>query len=210
MYYPSKYNFLWYTSRTLFHLENEFQQDMYQSVSFRKLEDVFEEAYSYLKETFETTVTDFLLANQKKGEQEAYFCDFLGADDTNILGMKEPTNDDCLFTTAQAINILVSTWTVHNKTTGYLNWKSTVPKQVVQLMTDSVNWLRENALDKNKKFKAMNAFFSGSVKGFTDLPFLYPTTVSQYLNGTDMDPNLIPDADFSKIIWGMKGKLKLG
>lgn len=170
---------------------------------------MFEEAYSYLKEAFETTVTDFLLANQKRGDQDAYFCDFLGADDTNIFGKKEPSNDDCLFTTAQAVNILVSTWTVHNKTSGYLNWKPTVPKEVVQLMTESVNWLKENALDKNNKFKAMNAFFSGSVKGFNDLPFVYPTTVSQYLNGTDMDPSLIPEADFSQIIWGIQGNFRL-
>ena len=137
---------------------------------------------------------------------DTYFCDFLGADDTNYLGMKEPSNDDCLFTTAQAVNILISTWTVQVKPAGYLIWKPAVPDNVIQLLHSSVNWLQSNALDKNKKFKPMNAFFSGSVKGFTDLPFMYPTTVSQYLNGTDMNPDLIPQDDFHQIIWGIKGK----
>ena len=67
VYYPSRYNFLWYTSRTLFLLGNELKLDSdNQSVIFKQLSELFQEVHSDLRTTFETTVTEFLLANQKK------------------------------------------------------------------------------------------------------------------------------------------------
>lgn len=36
----------------------------------------------------------------------------------------------------------------------------------------------------------MNSFFSGSVKGFTSLPFFYPSNYGLYINnGTTIDPS---------------------
>ena len=35
----------------------------------------------------------------------------------------------------------------------------------------------------------MNAFFSGSVKLFTSMPFFFPANVHKTTNGTDFDPN---------------------
>ena len=54
-------------------------------------------------------------------------------------------------------------------------------------MQTSVNWLQANIL-KNK-YKKQNAFFSGSVKGYTDLPFWYPANYLKMLNGSDIDRN---------------------
>lgn len=169
------------------------------------MKEIFIEAKSYLNETFEHVVTDFLLENQikTKSEDEVYFCDFIGQDDTNILGHKEPTDDDCLFTTAQAINILVATWTVHHKNSNKLEWKTTTPKYVEILMSQSTKWLQKNVL--NSKLKAMNAFFSGSVKGTTSLPFYYPVNIIQYVNGTYPNPDKVPQKDFSMLINGVKG-----
>lgn len=219
VYYPSRYNFLWYTSRTLFLLDTEFEKyDQMTKLNdpknkeylkhFRALEDIFNEARSYLNETFQNTVTQYLLANRKDGEteNETYFCDFLGADDTNILGQKKPSNDDCLFSTAQAVNILLATWTTHSKVSNKLVWKANVSQQVTEMLDHSVNWLKRNAL--GDKFKPMNVFFSGSVKTFNTLPFLFPTTITQYLNGTNASPNDIPNSDFEKIILGVEGSIE--
>lgn len=213
MYYPSRYNFLWYTSRTLFLLENEFQEfnkldskkDTKHQNNFASLKEIFAIAKSYLKETFENSVTEFLFQKQIKSESnnEVYFCDFLGQGDKNILGKPEASNDDCLFTTAQSINILIATWTVFNKDEGKLVWKINAPRQVVELMISSVNWLKKNAL--GHKFKPMNAFFSGSVKGSSSLPFYYPTNVAQYLNGTSVDPKNLPGKDLEIILNGVQG-----
>ena len=53
-------------------------------------------------------------------------------------------------------------------------------------MATSVEWLQANIL-KNK-YKKLNAFFSGSVKGFSDEPYWYPANYLKLLNGSDIDP----------------------
>ena len=95
VYYPSKYNFLWYSSRSLFLIENELQKlDPANGVddepflkNLKRLEDVLSEARDYLKSVFEKDVTDFLLnaaVNESSGS--TYFRDFLGLNDTNVFG----------------------------------------------------------------------------------------------------------------------------
>ena len=36
----------------------------------------------------------------------------------------------------------------------------------------------------------MNAFFSGSVKLYTSMPFYFPANIHKHPNGTDFDPNV--------------------
>ena len=88
--------------------------------------------------------------------------------------------------------------------------KKNTSNEVVSLIKGCAAWLRQNSLQG--KFKPLNgilswllfyeisiisivfqlkAFFSGSVKGFTSLPFWYPTNLVQYLNGTYIDPDKI-------------------
>ncbi len=219
VYYPSKYNFLWYTSRTLFLLENEFQsfeqlaklnkpEDRRYLEHFSSMYHIFDQARSYLNGTFQGAVTDFLVDNQIKSESsddEVYFCDFLGRDDKDAFGRKEPSKDDCLFTTAQSVNILIATWSVHQKKSGQLLLRANTPKKVVDLITQSVNWLKRNVL--NRRMKAMNAFFSGSVKGYTSLPFWYPVNFIQFLNGTDVPiSTVVPTGETGQLINVVKGK----
>lgn len=75
------------------------------------------------------------------------------------------------FSTAQAINILIATWTIQDFHTKNLLWKSSTPSEVKSLTVSSVNWLQENIF-KNR-YKKLNAFFSGSVKGVSDVPYWY-------------------------------------
>ncbi len=221
VYYPSKYNFLWYTSRTLFFLENEFQnyenlaklnkpKDQIFLKHFSSMYQVLDQAKSYLNVTFQGVVTNFLIDNQIKSElssDEVYFCDFLGRDDTDIIGIKRPSKDDCLFTTAQALNILIATWSVHQKNTSQLVLRKDTPRKIIDLMELSVNWLKRNVLQN--KIKAMNAFFSGSVKGYTSLPFWYPVNFLQFLNGTEIPDSTVQLKDNAEIINAVKGNLKL-
>jgi len=55
--------------------------------------------------------------------------------------------------------------------------------------------------------KAMNAFFSGSVKGYTSLPFWYPVNFIQFLNGTDVPiSTVVPTGETGQLINVVKGK----
>lgn len=110
-----------------------------------------------------------------------------------------------MFSTAQAINILIATWTYQRPDTKALNWKSNTPDNVKELVQSSVNWLQDNVL--GKKFKAFNAFFSGSVKGLTSLPFWYPTNFVQFLNGTYVDPSQVSISELGDLINGVQGSI---
>jgi hypothetical protein len=225
VYYPSTYNFLWYASRTLFLLETETQNYMYlmkqnnlinnaenaEKIAFirqfRALKPIFEEAKSYLLDAFETTTTLNLL-NWKRNDSnpnEMYFCDFLGMNDTDILGKHHESKDDCVFSTAQAINILIATWTYQDPQSKSLIFKSNTPIEAKDLIEQSVNWLTSNIF--NRKYKKLNAFFSGSVKGFSSLPFWYPGSFLQYLNGTFVEEANVPMSDLESIIDGVIGSI---
>ena len=154
---------------------------------FNSLKDVLEEAKSYLQDAFQVVVSDLLIKSvirEESIDDEAYFCDFIGLNDTNILGKPTSTKCDCLFSTAQAINILISTWTYQEVDSKKLVWKASVPQSIPKLMDDNVNWLKRHVL--SNKYKAFNAFFSGSVKGLSSLPFWYPANFIQFLNGTNV------------------------
>lgn len=55
----------------------------------------------------------------------------------------------------------------------------------------------------------MNAFFSGSVKGYTDLPFWYPANYLKLINGTSIDPNDPSPSYLEESIIGVKGFIKV-
>ena len=197
VYYPSTYNFLWFTSRTLFLLENELD-----NVVDAKLKEILKEAKGYLTTTFENTVTQFLFKNARyENGNQAYYDDFLGLNDTNVFGKQSPTGEDRIFSTAQAINILIATWTYQNSTNKKLMWKSNVSENVKDLLKSAVNWLQLNAL--NSKLKPLNAFFSGSVKNSATLPYWYPSNFVQDLNGTFVDPSQVNN--FDTLIAGVSG-----
>lgn len=108
-----------------------------------------------------------------------------------------------MFSTSQAINILIATWTTQNPTKKTLTWKSDTPQKVKDLIATSSFWLSHNIL--GNKYKASNAFFSGSVKGVDDLPFWYPANFVEFLNGTKIDPETASTSDLGGIINGVSG-----
>ena len=160
----------------------------------RDLSDILQEAKYYLQVAFENEGTNDLFEKAVRvDDNNLYFRDFLGLNDTTIFGKPEQNNDDALFSTAQAINIIISTWTYQRPDTKTLKWKDNATQRVKDLLNSAVNWLKANIF--NTDLKVANAFFSGSVKGLSSLPFWYPANYNVYLvNGTSFDPNTLPQS----------------
>jgi hypothetical protein len=216
VYYPSTYNFLWYSSRTLFLINNEYLKleqtpaavDEHYRSHLAALKDVFAEAKSYLEEAFKTTATAFLFEKKLTPTPgHTYFRDFLGLNDTNVFGKPEANDEDALFSTAQAINILIATWTFQRADgSRQLSWKADTPANVKDLVDTSVNWLKEYVL--GSKYKPFNAFFSGSVKGLSTLPFWYPTNFDQFLNGSFVqNEDVLTRDELNYIVNGVQGSI---
>jgi hypothetical protein len=209
---------MWYASRTLFLINNEYERFLYLMKNgensdleflenFSSLKNILLEAKSYLEEAFENVATKYLFEwgiPLDSAHSVVYFRDFLGLNDTSLFGKHESNDDDALFSTAQAINVLISTWTYQKPTTKRLAWKNHTPQDVKRLVSASVKWLQENIF--NKKYKALNSFFSGSVKGLDSLPFWYPSNYIQFLNGTSVvDPASVSRSDLELVINGVSG-----
>ncbi|XP_078676657.1 uncharacterized protein LOC144913686 [Branchiostoma floridae x Branchiostoma belcheri] len=179
-YYPSLYNFLWYSSRTLFLLQSN--QDRLQHYP-----DCVRDVQQILTATFRDHVTPKLLARaQTDHGQETFFDDFLGDGDKDIFGRPKIHGEDRIFSTAQVVNTLLATWTTFNRTSKKLVWIEETPADVKTLVSQAVSWLEKNTL--SGRYKPYNAFFSGSTKGLSSVPFLYPANFVQYLNGSAVPP----------------------
>ncbi|KAI8511578.1 hypothetical protein Bbelb_106780 [Branchiostoma belcheri] len=134
--------------------------------------------------------------------------------------------EDRIFSTAQAVNTLLATWTVFNRTSKRLSWINETPSDVKTLVSQAVSWLEKNTL--SGRYKPYNAFFSGSTKGMSDskpgpigfewstlplrhttaqtvvLPLWFPANFLQYVNGTALPPTA-DLADAVEFIVGVSG-----
>ncbi|CAF1477726.1 unnamed protein product [Adineta steineri] len=177
VYYPSHYNFLWYGSRSLFLLELARHQN-------KSLPDVLNRVYTVLSDVYRNDVVKYF--QQHVRLDKSSYDDFLGINDTNLFDKLEPTGEDRIFSTAQTVNVLISSFTYLDSATGKLKWINDRQIETIQIMVNkSISWLLENVF----KYQPFNCFFSGSVKGFNQLPFWYPANIYQFLNGTTFDPN---------------------
>lgn len=105
VYYPSRYNFMWYASRSLFLINNElrklaspteYQIEQAFLDNLGALKDILIEARGYLQDAFENDVTAYLFANAVNGSTQSstYFRDFLGLNDTDLFGKPVHNNDE--------------------------------------------------------------------------------------------------------------------
>lgn len=133
-----------------------------------------------------------ILAAAHQEKEEAYWCEFLGN-----FGKKE-RKEDAYFSTSMAVNALIDTWTRRSK--GSISFDEQTPESVKEIIKKGLNFLLSNTkyslVQIRSKNHEMNAFFSGSVKSFNTLPFIYPTNV----NYSPKNPNINPNTDdFSQI-----------
>jgi hypothetical protein len=160
---------MWYASRTLFLIENEYQRYLYiiknDNVEsnkdfverFKSLQSILFEAKSYLEDAFENAATQDLLKWSipvDSTRTQVYFRDFLGLNDTSLFNKPEQNNEDSIFSTAQALNILIATWSYQNPSDKKLYFKKNISKEVLELMRGIQNWLKTNSLQS--KFKPLN------------------------------------------------------
>ncbi|XP_014783392.1 uncharacterized protein LOC106878628 [Octopus bimaculoides] len=168
-YYPSLLEFYWFVSRTVSAVERARLQG---NIPHKALE----EAYQLLSEAQRTATTEHILSLATREATGVYFDGFIGdADSTNKA-------EDRLFTTSVAVNALQGIWTVYDHKSGKNIWIKETPQNVIETVTSTVTFLQENVF--NNRYRPWNAFFSGSVKGLSTLPFLYP--FNRFDNSTTM------------------------
>ncbi|GFN84641.1 hypothetical protein PoB_001114700 [Plakobranchus ocellatus] len=177
LYYPSQIEFDWFVTRTVAIMEEAMKKGPLPV-------KVMEAAYEILKNATNHAMTSYILSQARPSEHETYyFDDFLGNGDLTLEGKPLKRGEDRIFTTAMAVNALVYTWTEFNQTTKKSSWKADIPEPVRWVVEGSVQWLYKNAV--SGRYKPWNAFFSGSMKGFTQTyPAFYPANRFEMLNGT--------------------------
>eukprot|EP01129_Flabellula_baltica_P016964 TRINITY_DN925_c0_g2_i1.p1 TRINITY_DN925_c0_g2~~TRINITY_DN925_c0_g2_i1.p1 ORF type:complete len:626 (+),score=134.24 TRINITY_DN925_c0_g2_i1:27-1904(+) len=175
LYYPPVYNFYWFISRVLFQLR-----------SLPSTADGFlHTAYNKLRIPAQEHVTQQLL---KKSQTDAsgrlFWDDFLGDGDEEN-GKPKIRGEDRIYSTSVAVNALLDVWTVEGENCAR-KWVSDVDPEVKDKIGKAIAWL-EHYIMKDT-YAHENAFFSGSVKGMAQLPFLYPANRIEYFNGTAIPP----------------------
>ena len=188
LYYPSLYDFYWFVSRNVYLLEEYSGKLPY---------PVMQDALVKLKKLVRNEVTQqlFSMAQYDAQEDYIYWDDFLGDYANKTRG------EDRLFSTAVALNALLDAWTVPDAKCKRV-WDN-APSKVRTEAERAGNYLADRIFTDS----LLNAFFSGSVKDpYISLPFFYPSTFNQYLNGTNSDPHNVNDVS-TELISGVRGVL---
>ncbi|KAL6056649.1 Cellulase [Balamuthia mandrillaris] len=185
LYYPSLYDYYWFISRLVFLLDSSapaLVNALYARYPVvQKVKNMFEEAMS-------SAGTEQLigLATVEEDGNYVYWDDFLGDGDTGIFGEPVIRGEDRLFSTAISVIALVDIWTMPASTSNNgspkLQWRSGTPTHVKEYLPKAAKFLKDNIFSWS--YRVSNAFFSGSVKGTSTLPFLYPMNFAMWTNGT--------------------------
>ncbi|KAL5014190.1 hypothetical protein ScPMuIL_008460 [Solemya velum] len=192
-YYPSRYECYWFIARSYALLRRSPQKLPF---------DVMASALETFASVFRGQVTDELLKSAHTDSQgRVYYDDFLGDGDRDANNKTIVKGEDRIFTTAMAVNTLISTWTGFNTSSNTLYWETGSPTNVKDLVSAAASWLNEMVL--SGKFKPWNAFFSGSGKGLDSMPFWFPANRLEYFNGTHFNDTAIPKT--IKFIMGFQG-----
>uniref|UniRef100_A0A1X7VN73 Uncharacterized protein n=1 Tax=Amphimedon queenslandica TaxID=400682 RepID=A0A1X7VN73_AMPQE len=167
-YYPSVFNFYWFTSRIL-NLLNSYDQLPYPVMQTVKMR---------MSSTLRGEGTNDILRRATRHNDFIYFDDFLGDNDKNLYGERVNRGDDRISSTAMAVNALFYIWA---NASGVL--LTDTPEPVTYTLIMACHWLSDNAL--SDRLEHINAFFSGSVKlGSVDIPFFYPLNYIERVNGS--------------------------
>eukprot|EP01116_Phalansterium_solitarium_P003926 TRINITY_DN14774_c0_g1_i1.p1 TRINITY_DN14774_c0_g1~~TRINITY_DN14774_c0_g1_i1.p1 ORF type:complete len:644 (+),score=221.97 TRINITY_DN14774_c0_g1_i1:909-2840(+) len=194
LYYPSLYDFMWMVARTSF-LFRQFESALPPAMANAAVE---------LSNAMRTAGTDLLVGlAESDGIHGTWWDDFLGdAEDP-------PQGEDRLFSTAVAVNAFISTWA---QPTGQadcpITWSPDTPDTVHKLVASATEFLNNQTLDGSMQLLPMNAFFSGSVKTNTTIPYAYPGTYSYYLNGTYLDPHNPSNIFLEDGVWAVQGYIQ--
>lgn len=188
-YYPSKYEFYWFVTRTYSYLNRFYIHRMEPSNADPRLDQMVKSAYSLLRPVLRSTMTQDILKSAKVDtDGTMYLDDFLGDNDFSLFNKSVNRAEDRIFTTSVSMAALINTWTLWNG--NQLIWEPDTPTDVQQLVEKAVHWLNINTF--SGKYKPWNTFFSGSGKGLKSMPFSYPANRLEYFNGTHFTDDKFP------------------
>lgn len=215
LYYPSKNDFYWFISRVLTEYRNKLNVFSRQYPFIHKL-------YFKLNSVMKQEATDQILSNslnmtlnnynynynEKTNKNKTYvyyfWQEFLGINDSTKDNIPTPHYDDRLFNTAMCVNALLNIWTItttNNSNNSNISnfssigivWLDDTPNRVKTVLSGAILFLKENSL--NNKYRADNAFFSGSFKTPLTFPWIYPANVWKYTNGTIKNAQNVTEND---------------
>ncbi|KAK7486103.1 hypothetical protein BaRGS_00022712 [Batillaria attramentaria] len=194
--HPSLYQFYWQLARIVFEMENARQQKL---EAFKPLEEFYDDVNIFLR----VNVTAAILTevqdgglNEQDGKPLAYVDDFLGTADVDAKG--KPSGSDRLFSTATAINSLLSAWTVTTKD-NKLKFLPGTPDDVILAVSRLVNYINLNF--RKDGVSLMNAFHSTVNKHCENLPYWFPSNKALTTDGKDFTGNE-PNPE---VLFGMRG-----
>nr|KAG5712874.1 hypothetical protein BaRGS_007471 [Batillaria attramentaria] len=196
-YYPSVFEFYWFVARTYHRMETALRS--------QPLPEVMQDLYPRLRSVLEGPMTQHVVTTgTPEGPDMLYYDDFLGDADLDNNNNTVVKAEDRLYTTTMAANALLTTWTLFDPTTRTGHWKEATPPEVKTTVDKCVRWLSRYIL--HVTYKPWNAFFSGSAKGSTTLPFYYPYNRLELMNGTDV-PTVNVSCPLGKhtLMFGMEG-----
>eukprot|EP01105_Mastigella_eilhardi_P025249 TRINITY_DN680_c0_g1_i4.p1 TRINITY_DN680_c0_g1~~TRINITY_DN680_c0_g1_i4.p1 ORF type:complete len:671 (-),score=183.66 TRINITY_DN680_c0_g1_i4:56-1915(-) len=198
MYYPDPYAYIWFTARTarLLNTQDEDTQ--------AKLPPVVKDAQRTLTAVLRGPATIFVINNAHISfSGDVWWEQWLGAADTDELGVPQSHHDDRMFTTGAALNNLLEIWTLPHGSN--LTWAADTPPDVTTLAMRGGAFINATVLANDTLL--YNAFFSGSVKGRADIIYAFPANFMQFLNGTEVGPDPGPNdiMEHHSLIVGVQG-----
>ena len=197
LYYPPVCNYYFFAARSLKLLESTDLESLFVGVyndaaTARLLVGLRSTLASSLRSQGTTTLLNSATwITNPDGSAGAVFDEFLGNADTDVQGNPTPQHEDRLYTTAMVTNALLASWTTATTTAQdagkegpveTLAWVAGVPAKVQSTVQAACAFLDSSLVSGD--LLPSNAFFSGSVKGSTTLPYNYPINRWQFANGT--------------------------
>ncbi|HUT16499.1 MAG TPA: hypothetical protein VMY98_09680 [Anaerolineae bacterium] len=194
LYYPTTMHFFWSLARNLHHLEGA-------SIASALPFTAMQQAKRWLAGSLRKHGTRQLLAQAMCGDNEGT---------TYWHGTLE-TGEDRVYGTALAINALLDIWTRESSVPGEkLRWIEGTPSDVKDTVSTGVRWLY-NAITV-AKLPMYNACFSGSVKGFGTLPFVFPLNVRETYGDLIIFGirGVIPEGEFERSLAEKRASIRSG
>lgn len=176
VYYPSNYDFYWFVTRNIHALRTAKLEGR---IHFKELEECLEKLeITMMKEGVEQLMN----LSDRKTKGLISWEGFLG----NFANVTR--NEDRMFSTAVTLNTLIDLFTVTKEVNDKKSreWVKHASAEIKTVIYEATAFLAIAA--EMPDVSKLNAFFSGSIKGFTSLPYFYPANYDVFKNnGTKID-----------------------
>ncbi|XP_067658557.1 uncharacterized protein [Haliotis asinina] len=184
-YYPPVIEFYWFVARTYNKLQETL--DRRGSLPHKGMEQVLKDFKHALRNYASPWILKQRKSESQSGMDTVYYDDFVGDGDITYDNKSVNNAEDRIFTSSMALNALLTIWAFEDQHTGQIIWDKDTPSLVQDTVKKIVTWLYLNSY--GGKYKPWNAFFSGSNKGATTSPAMYPLNRIELFNGTKVPIN---------------------